>query len=188
MDKKKVAILAGHSTTDPGAVNTDKSNGLTTKEYDYNSYVVNKIVEILKASSSVEPVLVKRDVPYSKLPDKVNALSPKLVLEFHCNAASNVTAGGSSTLYSGSAKSKPIAAMIQTTLLNTFKLRDRGLEALAKGDRGATLIFETNAPCFIIEPFFISNEAEETKGVALKDTYAKNMAATIEQIVAKGLI
>lgn len=188
MAKTKVALVIGHGSNDPGAVNTDPSNGLKTKEYDYNLYVVPRIVEILKSSELVEPVLVKRDVPYSQLPAKINALNPKLIVEFHCNAVDNKTAGGTQTLYSGSTKSKPIAAMLQNAMLNSFGLRDRGLEALTKGSRGSTLIFGTNAPCFIVEPFFISNEAEETKGITNRDIYIRNMVATIEQIVAKGLV
>lgn len=188
MAKIKVALAIGHGSNDPGAVNDDPSNGLKTREYDYNLYIVPRIVEILKKSELVEPILVKRDVPYSQLPAKINALNPKLIIEFHCNAVDNKTAGGTSTLYSGSVKSKPIAAILQTAMLNTFGLRDRGLEALSKTDRGANLIFNTNAPCFIVEPFFISNEAEETKGIAKRDDYIKNMVIAIEQIVAKGLV
>ena len=188
MAKKKVALAIGHGPNDPGAVNVNPANGLKTKEYDYNFYIVPRLVELLKKSEVIEPILVKRDVPYSKLPAKINALNPNLIIEFHCNAVANATAGGTSTLYSGSAKGKAIAAILQTAMLNTFGLRDRGLEALVKGDRGSTLIFETNAPCFIVEPFFISNEAEETKGIAKRDEYIKNMATAIETIVSKGLI
>lgn len=188
MAKKKVAIVIGHSSTDPGAVNTDPTNGLKTKEYDYNYYVAPRIVELLKQSENVEPVLVKRDVPYSQLPAKINALNPDLIIEFHCNAVDVPTAGGTETLYSGSVRGKSIAAMLQTAMLNTFGLKDRGVKALVKGGRGATLIFETNAPCFIVEPFFISNEAEETKGVAKKDVYVRNMVSTIDQIAIRGLI
>lgn len=188
MAKKKVALAIGHSATDPGAVNTDPTNGLKTKEYDYNYYVVPRIVEILKRSDYIEPVLVKRDVPYSQLPAKINALNPDLIIEFHCNAVDVPTAGGTETLYSGSLRGKSIAAALQTCMLNTFGLNDRGIKALSKADRGATLIFETNAPCFIVEPFFISNEAEETKGIAKRDVYIRNMVSAIEQLAVKGLI
>ena len=188
MAKIKVALVIGHGSNDPGAVNIDPSNGLKTREYDYNLNIVTKLVAILKNSELVEPILVKRDVTYAQLPAKINALNPKLIVEFHCNAADNKTAGGTETLYSGSAKNKPIAAMLQNAMLNSFGLRDRGLKGLSKDDRGAHLIFSTNAPCFIVEPFFISNEAEETRGVANRDIYIRNMVATIEQIVAKGLV
>lgn len=188
MAKKKVALVIGHGATDPGAVNTDPTNGMKTKEYDYNFYVVPRLVELLKKSELIEPMLVKRDVSYSQLPAKINALNPNLIIEFHCNASAALTAGGTETLYSGSVKGKPIAATLQTAMLNVFGLKDRGIKALDKDERGATLIFKTNAPCFIVEPFFISNEKEETIAVAKKDAYIKTMATAIEQIVAKGLV
>ena len=189
MSKKKVALVVGHSYKDPGAVNTDRTNGLLTKEYDYNDAVVKAIIEVLKLSTVVEPILVKRDdTPYSELPNKVNALNPLLIIEFHCNAVADPKAGGTETLYSGSAKSKPIAAMLQTAMLNVFKLSDRGLKVLDSSDRGSNLILKTKAPCFIVEPFFISNEKEETIANTNKTTYAKTMAKTIEEIAVKGLI
>ena len=189
MSKKKVALVVGHSYKDPGAVNTDRTNGLLMKEYEYNDAVVNAIVEVLKLSTSVEPILVKRDdTPYSELPNKVNALNPALIVEFHCNAVADARAGGTETLYSGSVKSKPIAAMLQTAMLNVFKLSDRGIKALSSSDRGSNLILKTKAPCFIVEPFFISNEKEETIGHNNKMAYAKAMAKVIEEITVKGLI
>jgi len=52
-------------------------------------------------------------------------------------------------------------------------LRNRGIKARVKGDRGWTLLYKTTTPCIIIESGFITNSEdmkilEETKKLLAK--------------------
>ena len=64
-------------------------------------------------------------------------------------------------------------------------MTDRGLKPIKNRDRGAYLLRKTDAPCVIIEPFFIDNDNDFNVGKEKKDEYAKAIALAIKKYFSK---
>ena len=88
---------------------------------------------------------------------------------------------GSETLYtSGSSDGARFAGMIQARVLSALHLANRGIKSRVRGDRGGTLLFGTEAPAVIAEPFFIDNDSDlataNSNLARLIDAYLKSIA------------
>lgn len=151
----KIALIIGHSSTSQGASN--KKAKLT--EFNYNKGLVADIKNSLVSSGHKDVQIVYRKT-YEELPKQVNALKPDIVVSFHCNAY-NETASGTEVLYwHKSVKGKKIATIFQKELLKALKLPNRGIKPKTSEDRGGYILRHTEAPCIILEPFFIDNDAD----------------------------
>lgn len=149
----RIALIVGHSKESQGAVN---KKSMTT-EFNYNNRLVPLISESL-TELGVDNVIVYRD-SYAGLPKKVNATGADIAIEFHANAALNLSATGSETLYwHTSEKGKELAQSLQNQVIDCLNLRNRGLKPITPEGRGAHLLRKTAMPCVILEPFFISND------------------------------
>lgn len=168
---KDVCVIIGHGGNDCGAVNPHTNE----TELGYNTDLADKVKEELnkydyrvdiynRGYNSVENVFLLNKIGYDVL------------ISLHCNAY-NGYANGTEVLYwNTSKKGQELAQCIQDKVLETLKLTDRGLKPIKNGDRGSYLLRKTNAPCVIIEPFFIDNDEDFKVGKEKKNEYAKAIA------------
>ncbi len=161
----RVALVVGHSSRSPGAVHA-KSR---TSEFAFNSKVLARVKTMLDAGKRVDAFLFFREADrsnsaaYSRLPGRINAERPDLILEAHFNAAA-FTARGTEMLYAaGSSNGERFARLLQTRVVAALGTRDRGVLPRTAKDRGGFLLVSTRAPAVIAEPFFGSNEDDWAK-------------------------
>ena len=161
----KTVILIGHSK---------KSGGAYNKKYDINEYKYNTDIANLIHAEDSGIIIFERLNGYSVLPNEINNIDPNLIISLHLNSVSNNLVEGCETLSSGSKESLRFANIVQPLINNVFKNNNRGVKIRNKPDqRGYHILNKTNAPCVILEPYFVSNDSETEKGLKLKKEYAK---------------
>lgn len=176
----KIAVVVGHSETDPGAVN---DNGRT--EFQYNSELAPLVCEAL-IELGHEPLIVWRDRSYSKMPARVNSLGIDFSIELHCNAF-NGKASGSEVLHHGSSvKGARLANSVLNEIVNVLGLPDRGVKGISSKDRGGLMVAYTMKPHVIIEPFFIDNLSDLGIGETCKAELATAIAVGCDEYVKGG--
>ncbi len=168
----KVAIVVGHSSKDPGSINT---------KFDVTEFEIAKqVAECVYQDSPIPAELVFRDT-YRELPGKINALYPDFIISMHCNAFNGSANGTEVLYYHKSRKSKKLARILQKNLVNALELPDRGIKAKSRTDRGGYLLKYTNAPCVIAEPFFIDNNKDLQRALERQDRLVDAYVKTIRQ-------
>ena len=172
----KIALVIGHKESSQGAKN---ANGVT--EFQYNKMLVSMINSILHGSD-VDVEIVYRDLPYWQLPQKINNLRPDYIISFHCNAFNTHVSGTEVLYYYKSEKSEQLALKMQKALIDVFRLKDRGIKPKSTEDKGGILLRYTNAPCVILEPFFIDNNGDYIVGHTRMDMLAQSVADVIEEL------
>ncbi len=154
---KRVGLVVGHRPSAQGAVN--RSHGVS--EYKFYDLFVEDLHEDLVACGLVESVIIHRDDTrkgYNKLPNRINELDCDFIISFHANAYNGI-ASGSEVLYC-SKKGKALAGGLQSAQTDVLELPDRGLKYRDEEGRGGHLLWNTIAPCVIVEPFFIDNDED----------------------------
>lgn len=174
---KTVALLAGHSTTDLGAVNPRTGH----TEYGYNSFLVDLIADELARVGYVKPIIVHRE-SYSALPAKVNSTGADMAFEFHCNAFNGKASGTEMLYWHSSAKGRVMAEELQQAALCALALPDRGVKAIDSKARGGHLLRGTKMPCVIVESFFIDNDKDLRVGLDRQLQLAQAYAGAIEAL------
>lgn len=170
----KVVIVIGHTEDSPGAYGSKGVN-----EYSFNNGLASLIVA--KLPEDMDVVKVYRRT-YKELPGLVNSYNPDLVISLHANAF-NGSVGGTETLYyHGSFEGKQCASILQDHCVDALQLKDRGIRAKKRIDRGGYLLQKTHAPCIILEPFFIDNEDDLIAATYNKDRLAEEIVKGIEEI------
>lgn len=168
----KIAILAGHGGSDPGAVDPielEENDGIYQDDIYSEESDIN-----LKAALILQPMLEKKghevlmarteDV-YVSLYDRVDMANDNevdLVISLHANAASNSAAAGIETLYYSSPRytskeGKKMAGLAQKRLINVTDTPDRGI----KGREKLWVLRKTDMPAILVEMGFITNLKEE---------------------------
>ena len=189
MNKKniKVALVIGHSEDSQGAMN--KKYNMT--EFKFNEKLVDDIFnEIQEHYTNIIPIKVYRE-SYNELPNQINSLETDFILSFHCNAFDKKTSGFECLYYHTSKKSLEMCEVIKYNFnlyVNEYdgnKYDDlipiRGPKPKTSEDRGGYLLKNTNAPCVIIESFFIDNDNDlyffqnEKNYNNLVDSYVKSI-------------
>lgn len=173
---KIVTITAGHSITDPGAV-----NGKTTE------------AEIVRDMRNMVNLYLERDVVDTKTDGDGNANLPlsqavklingsSLAVEFHCNAGPN-TAKGVEALSQPKDKSisQKLCKAVSDIMGNPLR-GDKGWKPENSGQH-SRLAF-VSAGGIILELFFISNDDELKIWNEKKWLVAKEVAKTIKEHVA----
>jgi len=166
----RVALVVGHKKESQGACN---HTGIC--EFMYNKALVNMIASQLK---DIEYVIMYRD-SYDMLPEQINYLEPDIIISFHCNAYNTRVSGSEVLYYHSSEKGKELAYQLQNILIDTLDLPDRGIKPKHAEDRGGYLLRYTNAPCVILEPFFIDNDMDMKVGNEKIAILANNIAKFI---------
>lgn len=146
-----IALVVGHKYGSPGACNRQQR----LCEYEYNLALVDKIHARLPDFTT----RVLRET-YIGLPKKLNDLKPSLILSFHCNAYNSKASGTEMLFYYRSKRGFKTAQRIMDFIVPVLGLPDRGVKAKSSEDRGGYLLAYTNAPCIILEPFFIDNNKD----------------------------
>lgn len=170
----KVAIVIGHSATAQGAVNKKYK----MSEYQFNWELAKAIKQVLKPE--IEVVIVTRKTTYKNLPDEINALKPDYVVSLHCNAFNQRTSGTETLFYNGSKTGHNMAMKLQRNIVEILQLNDRGVKGKTLKDRGGHLLRYTNAPCVIVEPFFIDNNGDFDTAKSKFKELAAAIASAIE--------
>ncbi len=148
----KIFLNAGHGGCDPGAVS---KNGLKEKN------VAKRICEILAdrlQHSGYSVILFQEQNSFTEVSKAENKSGADIFISVHCNSFSSNSANGVETLYyPTSVKGKHLAECIQTGLLKTTGLFNRG----CKMRRDLHVLRATKAPAVLVETAFISNPEEE---------------------------
>lgn len=84
-----------------------------------------------------------------------------IFISIHCNSASNASAKGTETLVysSNGGKANILAKCIQTQIVNSLNMVDRGVKARPD----LCVLRETSMPAVLVETAFISNEEDAYK-------------------------
>ncbi|RXJ86966.1 N-acetylmuramoyl-L-alanine amidase [Arcobacter sp. CECT 8985] len=177
---KRIALVVGHSEKSKGAYNDE----MNVHEYYLNEALAKHTLNVMKIEKDLDPFLVYRKNGYSKLPGDINETNPDMIICFHHNASANKTVQGTETLYYHKAeRSKEFAKEIQKNLVDVLDFRDRGLKPVDSEDRGGYVLKYTNAPCVLIEPYFISDNDGLIMGAAKQFECASAIAAAVKKVL-----
>ena len=170
-----VALVVGHTENKKGA----KNKSFCLCEYDINNKLAKDIKKIL--GDKVE--IVYRLNGYKNLPSDINKMNPEFILSLHSNAF-NTKASGSEILYYHKSKAgKKMAQEFQNTVVKSLGLKDRGIKSKTAEDRGGYLLKYTNAPCIIMEPYFIDNDEDLTLYLCKSEKYVEDISNTINNLI-----
>ena len=165
---KKICVIIGHGGNDCGAINPH------TKETElaYNTELADMLMGALKN----EYEIVKYNRGYNKVENIgiVNGYKSDLILSLHCNSFNGIASGTEALYWYSSEKSKKLAEILSKNISETFGIHNRGAKPRVTNEikkrnpikfkdmetRGSYLLYKTNAPCNIIEPFFIDNDRD----------------------------
>ena len=176
-----VAIIIGHRASSQGAVNT---NGIS--EWVWNEELAAMIARVLERLSVPHAIVYRPDMPggYSALVGELNAGGYSLNVPLHFNSAAQASATGTETLcYPGSVVGARLAEAIQSRMVATLHLADRGVKPTKVNGAGVELkvITRTQAPTALVESHFGSNR----KDVMFADRYKTALGNAIAQGVAE---
>ena len=148
------ALIIGHKHSSPGAANKE----LNINEFSFNKTLVNDIVTYFNrvVDDDIKLIQIYRDT-YKSLPDKVNKIDFNFVISFHVNAFNKKVSGSEVLYYHKSNNGRKMAKILQKGIVESLKLKNRGIKSINSEARGGYLLKHTKAPCVIIEPFFIDN-------------------------------
>lgn len=172
----RVALVIGHTLSSGGA---KSSTGVS--EFEYNEELVGMIANNLSDLSDVDTLIFYRD-SYAELPEQINLNDPDLIISFHCNAFNTKATGTETLYYHSSIPGQQVADRLQGAMHSCLGLVNRGIKPKHSEDRGGYLLAETNAPCVIIEPFFIDNPLDFEVGKDLKYELSIAIAEVIEEL------
>ena len=178
--KPLCALVIGHRESARGAVSSDKS----VTEFDFNSELAKEIKN--RVTKARVRVVFRDNTPngLSKLPAKINAIRPSFILSLHCNAFNNAATGTETLYFHTSKRGKKLASIVQKQLLDALALKNRKIRSKKDGDRGASVLKFTDAPCVICEPFFIDNDGDLDIALRRRKTLAAAYARAINNATA----
>ena len=156
----KVCIDIGHCPSAPGAENSHYG----MSEYRFWKSYAQLLVNYLNGYGH-GAVIVNRETEgggtgMTACVRACNEANADVIVALHANAF-NKTASGTETLYwHASPRGKRLAQCIQTQMVKALGLPDRGIKPITGTERGGAQLRGTVAPCVIVEPFFIDNDAD----------------------------
>lgn len=168
---RKIVITAGHSNTDPGAV-----NGSVTEAHIVTDF--RNMVAYYLREAKVDFATDGAQSDNCPLAKAIALIKPgDLAVEFHCNAAANPKATGVETL--SGMKDKPTGAVLCQAVASTLNIANRGAKDEGSGQH-SRLGF-VRAGGIILELFFISNPDDLRRYLDKKWLVAKAVA---EKLIA----
>ncbi len=171
---KLCVLVIGHKAESPGKRNTNSN----ITEFDFNNDLARRIDQNV---TGVRIIRVYRRT-YILLPEDINTLNPDFIVSLHCNAFDGTVSGSETLYHHASEKGKLAAEIMQANIVRFLQLRDRGIKPKTSEDRGGYLLKYTNAPCIIVEPFFIDKDDDRRKAQENPDGLAAAYASGIEEI------
>lgn len=158
----RILVNAGHGGRDTGAVNGK------LYERDINKKIAMKVCELLMNEG--------HSITYFQQTNSVNDVwkfenkcSYDLTISVHCNSYNSTSNGHEVLYYPNSTKGKKLAQAIQTALIKTVGLRDRGV----KSRDNLCVLSKTKSIAVIVETAFISNPKEAKILEEKPDVFAK---------------
>lgn len=162
---KKVYFDAGHGKYTPGK--RSPSGKFKEREWFFNNEVAIGFEKEMKKYKNVKLCRTddrtgSRDVPLGTRTNKANNANADVYVSFHHNALYNGKWGshtGTETYYhAGSSQGKKLAQAVQSSLLNVYKLRDRGIKTA-----NLHITRETKMPAILIEGGFMDSTIDIKK-------------------------
>lgn len=156
MTKEKIiTITAGHSNVDSGAIAKDG-----TKEADLAVKFRNAVVSYLQKYPNVHVRVDGYGTTNLPLPEAIKLIKGSdVAIEFHMNASTNATAGGTETI--SLTKDKALAQKLSQAITATLETKLRGKEGwIDQSDSARGRLGYINAGGLIVEIGFISNPTE----------------------------
>ena len=152
----RIMIDAGHGGTDPGSLGIDGS--AYPNEEDFVLDVALRLQSRLQAAGA-EVILTRTSDATTSLTtrrDLANLEDPDIFLSIHCNSFTDTATGGTETYWwaGGDGADQSLATLVQSRLLESFPLRDRGIK------QANFTVLTANPPSALAEMMFISNQAE----------------------------
>lgn len=149
-----ITITAGHSNTDPGAVNG------SDREADIAQDMRNIVASILRTDYGLEVKTDGEGKGNMPLREAVKLIKgSRLAIEFHTNAAASKAATGIEAL--STPKNKAVCQRLCAAVADAsgWKLRGEGGYKPDNAGQHSRLAY-AQAGGIILEPFFISNDAD----------------------------
>lgn len=156
---KKIAIIVGHGSGDPGATAFDGS-----AEFDYNRTVA-KLIQMATIPGKEIRLFFRDTAGITGVNGKVRLWDDDLSLELHCNSYNGKAKGCEILALSGDKESILIGQQLAKKFCDRFGrvLRDGdGVKELKRKDRGhySLALVDDGHPSILLEPFFIDNKDE----------------------------
>ena len=152
---KPIAISAGHLPDSKGAFNK------TFKIYEH-PIVYELALDVTAALDDFGVDVLF--VPTGTLSQKIAFINKSdclCVVEIHLNSAPAVASGTECLYWFNSVRSKHLAVLLQTALVDELGLRDRGLKEISRRkQRGGFFLRDTNCPAVITESLFLNNDQD----------------------------
>lgn len=162
-------INFGHGGTDCGAV----GNGL--KEAEVNKTIGETLARYLK-SYGYNVVTYQQTKSVNDVWKFENKGDYDMIISIHCNSFDTTSNGHEVLYYPTSTHGKKLAQSIQSSLVKTIGLRDRGV----KPRSNLCVLKRTRSVAVLVETAFISNP-EEAKLLREKpDTFARAIAIGVK--------
>ena len=178
----KVFINPGHAlngSPDPGAC----GNGLRESDIAAN---VGKLVADYLTAAGVEVVGVLQDDSLSYVVSTANNSGADIFISIHCNAAGNTSADGTETWYCyGSTGGEKLAECIQSQIVDSLEMIDRGIREAKPGRNGLYVLTNTDAVAVLVELAFISNEDDARLLRDNQDDFARAIARGVTDYVCE---
>jgi N-acetylmuramoyl-L-alanine amidase len=168
-------ISAGHHKKDPGAI----ANGV--KEADLTIRVRDEVVKIIEATMPGQVITDRDDETLAQYLERIKPGDGSVVVEFHFDAASNVTASGTSAFYADDASenSKRFARAMADIGATIMGIKNRGAHSEKESHRGRlALVHEKGINC-LVEVAFITNANDLAKFNQNFSTLCNAYASTI---------
>ena len=172
-DQKVIVLDPGHGGYDPGAVGPGG-----THEADINLDIAEKLSQMLKQNTGWKVYLTRKDdrfISLSQRTAKARRLNADMFISIHSNADKKGRERGIETYahYNSSEKGWALAWYIQDSLVNSLRLRNRGLKS-----NNFQVIRETpNMKSVLLEIGFLSHPAEES--LLKENNFRKEAASAI---------
>lgn len=181
--KHKVAVISGHSNSDPGAV----GNGI--KESERNKALNAYVTKRLRAHGITTYTDLEHSNPGAGGEVSLtNKWGPTLTMSIHHNAAS-ASARGIETYKTGSARSYRFAKAVHAAALAALRkidstYKNRGVKE-ANGTRAEYFVMKSAGSAILLEGGFLSNSAD-AKVIKRADYVARIGEAIVKAIVNFG--
>ena len=171
----KIGLNIGHGGKDVGAANG------TLYERDVNKKIVSFLAkELIMMGYHVETFQQTSSV--NEVVKWANNAELNYLISIHCNSFSLSTANGHEVLYfETSTQGKKLAQSIQTSLVKTIGLRDRGVKAR----NNLAVLNYTKMLAVLVETAFISNPSDVKLLREKPDLFAKAIAIGIQNYLKK---
>ena len=170
---KTVTLTAGHSNTDPGAVNG------SDREADIAQDLRNIVASILRDDYSLTVKTDGEGKGNLPLREAVKLIrSSDVAIEFHTNAAASKAATGVEAL--STSKNKRWCQVLSKAVADATGWKLRGEGGYKPDNAGQhSRLAHAQAGGIILEPFFISNDAELAQWKQTKWSICRAVATAI---------